>query len=115
MTGLCPRCGSSGFGCYECTPNLDWDADKRKRCKLPLSKTERIVNIDNNLYERCAEIREWRETGLLVGYALRNLAKEIRQKTQNSISVSEALTMAEQQTAKEAMKLIETIMQKVLK
>lgn len=29
MAEECPRCGSGGYGCYECTPNL-WEEGQRK-------------------------------------------------------------------------------------
>lgn len=62
--------------------------------------------IPTNLVERCAEILEWKKTGLLPGTALRALGKKINDDFGGSHFIDNGLGQAELRTIDEAFHLI---------
>lgn len=60
------------------------------------------VAIPANLVERCAEIFEWKETGILTGDKLRAQASAIREKFNSVFDAGEALRQAEEETKRQA-------------
>jgi len=101
--------------CLELAHSLLPDSDARDRifkhtlnlrnsCTAGAPKRE-VVQIDANLVQRCTELLDWSQTGLLnggKGGAVRELAKQLETK----IGENYALTIAEGQTKDDAMREI---------
>lgn len=67
------------------------------------------VNIPADLVKRCKEILRWHASAVLENGELRALARRIRSKLNNVIDGGESLRHAEEETKREAMRLIITL------
>ena len=105
---VCDGCGmkwaddEGGF-----VPHTDAPAVAHARAVLSAAlEAEQPVAIPTNLVERCAEILEWKKTGLLPGNALRALGKKINDDFGGSHFIDNGLGQAELRTIDEAFHLI---------
>jgi len=70
--------------------------------KIDMSKAV----VTDDLRTRCAEILEWKKTGILTGGALRSCARKLNERLGLSSDMGQALAMAESETAREAMEAV---------
>ncbi|QRY69217.1 hypothetical protein JVX98_13430 [Ensifer sp. PDNC004] len=87
--------------------NIQWRLDPRYILRLCDAVDAALTPaVGDELIERINEVFGWRKTGVLTGEALRSRATEIRDRYGNVFDMADALSMAEKETAEEAMRLV---------